>query len=396
MKVLSRRDFLRAAASGAAAFGALPALLRALADAAEGGAGGLRSLILVELKGGNDGLNTVVPYADARYHELRPRLAVPRERVLRLDEALGLHPALEPLWPLWRERALAVALGVGYPEPNRSHFRSIDIWETASDAREYRGEGWLAAAFSEAGERRGWAADGIVLGEPEAGPLSGPGARAIVLREPEAFFRNARRLREAAGRTENPALAHILKVQADVHRAAEALEERLSAAPAAGAEFPKNPFGRQLETIARLLSARTPVPVFKATLGGFDTHANQQKTHERLLGELAGGLAALRKALGVAGLWDRCLIMTYSEFGRRARENGSAGTDHGTAAPHFLLGGRVRGGLYGRQPPLDRLEDGDLRHTLDFRSLYATAARGWWGLPAKELPRDKYPELPCL
>ena len=354
-----------------------------------------RVLVLVELRGGNDGLNTVVPYQDEQYYRLRPQLAVPRQQVLQLSEQLGFNPALEPLMPLWQARELAIVLGVGYANPNRSHFRSIAIWDTASNSNEVLQEGWLARLFATQKPPASFAADGIVVGL-DPGPLSGPNLRTITMRQPQQFLAHASQVPPTAVRPANPALAHILAVQNELSHAATLLQDRLAGAPEPDASFPTTPIGRQLQVVARLLTSRTPVAVLKVSHGSFDTHSNQRDTHSRLLRELAEALVAFRQAMQTANLWQQVAVMTYAEFGRRAAENGSAGTDHGTAAPHFLLGGRVHGGLYGQQPSLRHLVDGDVNHAVDYRSLYVTMARRWWGITGDFLRGRNFPVLDCL
>lgn len=378
---MKRRDFLAASVA---------ALLAPTAWSA-GGAGYRRLLILIELKGGNDGLNTVVPYADARYYELRPRLGVKRDDVLQLDERTGLHPALRPLMPLWQDRQLAIVQGLGYPSPNLSHFRSIEIWDTASRSDQYLGEGWLARAFTAHAVPKGFAADGVAVGSADLGPLAGMGARAIALNDPASFQRQAR-LANAAGAKRNAALAHILKVESDIVQAAS----QLGANTEFRTEFPRGPFGNAVRTAAQLAANPAGVAAVRLSLGGFDTHQNQPAVHQRLLGELAEGIAALRGALVEIGRWDSTLLATYAEFGRRPQENLSMGTDHGTASAHFVAGGRVRGGLYGQAPVLADLEGGNLRHAVDFRSLYATALEPWWGVPAAPVLGGRFPTLELL
>ncbi len=366
---MKRRDFLRIGGASVA-WAALPSLAPAQGAPR-------RLLLLVELKGGNDGLNTVVPYADPLYARLRPRIGLKRDEVLQLDERAALHPALKPLWPLWQARELAVVQGVGYAEPNLSHFRSIEIWDTASRSDQVLQEGWLARAF--AGGRAGadLAADGVVVGGNDMGPLAGRGARAIVLAEPEQFQRQAR-LAGPGGESRNPALAHVLRVEADIRSAAQGLGGTV----ALRTEFPKSAFGNAVRVACQLASNPSSCAVVRLTLGGFDTHQGQPQVHARLLGELAEGLAALKAGLVEAGRWDSTLVMTYAEFGRRPQENGTNGTDHGTAAPHFVLGGRVKGGLFGATPNLADLDGGNLRFGVDFRRLYATALSRWWSLDA--------------
>ncbi len=333
-------------------------------------------LIVVELKGGNDGLNTVVPYGDADYYTLRPRIAVPRDQVLQLDASTGLHPALQPLMSVWQNRELAVVQSVGYPGANLSHFRSIEIWDTASKSTEYLGDGWLSRAFADAPVPRNYAADGIVVGSNELGPLSGGGTRALALANMEQFLRQAK-LAGTAGASRNPALNHILKVEQDVGQAAVSI----TASYALRTEFPNTQVGNAFKTAAQVIASKAGVAVVKVTQNGYDTHSGQQGTQQRLLKELAEGLTAMRTAMQEIERWDSTMMMTYCEFGRRPKENQSGGTDHGTANAHFVLGGRVKGGLYGLPPALTRLDaNGNLPFAVDFRDLYATALERWWGV----------------
>jgi uncharacterized protein (DUF1501 family) len=342
-----------------------------------------RTLILVELSGGNDGLNTVIPYADPRYRELRGGLAVPRERTLQLDEHVGLHQKLEPLMESWKAGDLAIVQGVGYPNTNRSHFRSIEIWDTASAASQTLSEGWVAQAFQGSKPPKGAGVDGIVA-DTNALPLTGPSLRTIVMQDAELFLRQSQSVKDMPGARDggNAALRHLLSVRQEINGAAAGLRDKLREAPQPALAFNQdgNVLGRELDLATRLILARVPVVAIKVALPGFDTHANQTPIHERLIGILAANLAILRKNLIASGQWNDVLVMTYSEFGRRVRPNASAGTDHGAAAPQFVMGGRVKGGLHAAYPSLSELQDGDLKHSVDFRTVFASVARDWWGL----------------
>ncbi|MEM7263587.1 MAG: DUF1501 domain-containing protein [Planctomycetota bacterium] len=348
-----------------------------------------RILVLVELSGGNDGLNTVVSHRDDAYYRLRPKIAVPKKETIRLDDERGLHPSLAPFGETWKRGDLAVVQGVGYPDPNRSHFRSIEIWETGSDSDEFRSRGWLSSLLTRATLPTEHAADGIVVGGSDPGPLAGKGLRTITMSEPSQFIARAKALPEAAAKGIAPALRHLMEVREQTRRAAKIIEERL-AGTRAPAGFPRTKIGQQFSVAARLLTSGVPTRVVKLNHGGFDTHTNQVGQHTRLLDQLGKGFAAFEKSMRQAGLWDRVLVMTYSEFGRRAAENGSGGTDHGTAAPHFVAGGSVKGGLYGEAPSLENLQGGDLRHTVDYRRLYASVAEEWWKLPKAWVEGGKF------
>jgi len=378
---MDRRGFLL----GAGALGVVLAGRAASADQAH------RILLLVELKGGNDGLNTLIPYADPNYHALRGGIGVPRERTLQLDEKVGLHERLTPLMESWQSRDLAILQGVGYPYPNRSHFRSIEIWDTASASSQTLSEGWVARAFDGTTLPKGAGVDAIIV-DSNALPTAGPGLRTIVMQDAENFLRQAQAMKDAPhmGDGGNPALRHLLAVRQEVNGAASGLKDKLHDGPVPAIAYAQdNLLGRQLDLATRIIMARVPVVAIKVALGGFDTHANQVPTQERLLSILANGLAALRKNLMASGQWNDVVVMTYSEFGRRARQNASGGTDHGTAAPHFVMGGTVKGGLHGVYPSLTDLQDGDLKHTMDFRNVYSTVARGCWGLQKDFGQRDR-------
>jgi uncharacterized protein (DUF1501 family) len=389
---MNRRNFLRFAAGASVLPGAMLSAARVAWAAAPAGARYGNLLVLIELKGGNDGLNTVVPYASPAYYALRPKLAIPRDQVVKLSDTAGLHPALEPLLPLWNGRELAVLQGVGYPEPNLSHFRSIEIWDTASKSAEYLQDGWLTRVFAAAPAPADFAADGVIVGSPDLGPLAGAGTRAIALANTEQFLRQAR-LAVPEGNARNRALQHILKVESDIVQAAS----HLNADHAFTTEFPQSGFGNAIKTACQVIANRAAVAVVRVTLSGFDTHSGQPGTQARLLGELAGGVVALKNALAELDRWNDTLVLTYAEFGRRPKENLSNGTDHGTASAHFAMGGRVAGGLYGEQPPLDHLSgDGNTGYAIDFRSVYATVLDRWWGVPSAGPLGGKFAPLPIL
>ena len=349
-------------------------------------------LILIELKGANDGLNTVIPFANPLYAELRPRLAIARDQILQLDAQTGLHPAMQPLMPLWQSKELAIVQGLGYPNPNLSHFRSIEIWDTASKSEEYLDAGWLARVFAQTPAPRQFAADGVVVGSSDMGPLSGQGVRTIALADTAQFLRNAK-LAQTRTDQRNAALKHILSVENEIVHAAS----KLNANRVFKTEFPRNGFGNQVRTAAQLVASNAGLATIRLTLPGFDTHAGQLGTHANLLTALSEGMSALKSALIELDRWDSTLVMTYAEFGRRPKENQSGGTDHGTAAAHLMMGGGVRGGLYGQAPALNRLDgNGNLPFAVDFRSMYATVIDKWWGLDSSKILQGKFAAIDVL
>lgn len=347
-----------------------------------------RTLVLIELRGGNDGLNTVVPFADPDYYKLRKSVHIAEDKAVKLDKTMGLHPALAPLENAWKDGDLAVVLGLGYPNPNRSHFRGIDIWNAGSKFDEMAADGWLGRIARQAASiaPKEAIADGISVGYADsvayggAGPMFGQGLRTLTFDSPEEFVRRAKRIPKPSDHEINPALTHILNVQRDVNVTADRMEELYRKAPAMKADWPRSNLADKMKVAARLIAGGAICPIYKVTIDGFDTHAGQLNRHQELMTNLGGAMGALRAALkSVPGAWERTLVMTYSEFGRRAGENDSGGTDHGTAAPHFVMGGKVKGGFYGKQPSLTQLDYGDLMFTTDYRQVYQTVGQGWFG-----------------
>jgi len=349
-----------------------------------------RLLVLIELRGGNDGLNTVVPIDSGAYHDLRPRIGLKPDTVVRLAAGPALHPSLAPLEPLWAAGEVAVLQGVGYPLPNLSHFRSIEIWDTASDSQQILQTGWLTRAVQLRSDFGRYSADGVVLGATDLGPLGG-GARAIALSDPARFAAQSR-LANGEPAPARGALAHLVRVEADIARAGTSIRPDAVFAT----EFPRGLIGQAVKHAAGIL-ATGEVPIIRIALPGFDTHQNQAQVHSVLLKQVADAVVALRGALQERALWDRTLVLTYSEFGRRPRENQTGGTDHGTATCLFAFGPLVRGGMHGEAPDLRRLDDnGNLRHTTDFRAIYAEVLESLWRLPSERVLQRRYAPVGVL
>ncbi|MEP6966012.1 MAG: DUF1501 domain-containing protein [Polaromonas sp.] len=356
-----------------------------------------RILILVELKGGNDGLNTVIPYADSNYYQLRPVIGIKPAEIIRLDAQTGLHPELKALLPLWEAGELGIVQGVGYPQPNLSHFRSIEIWETGSRASEYLQEGWVARGLKGMPDASRFTTEGVIIGSGEFGALAG--ARAVSLNNPEAFVNQSRLAQgmETAPVRGGAALQYLLQVESDINQAAQGLRgDKYNFLT----QFPTGAFGNGVKAAAQVVASQRGkggVPVITLTLGSFDTHQNQLGTHANLVKQLGEGMAALKASLTELDAWDRTLVMTFSEFGRRPHQNNSNGTDHGTLAPHFVAGGAVRGGFYGQAPDLMRLDGThNASYTTDFRQLYATVAKDWWGVKPDAVTRGHFDGLGFL
>tara|TARA_R110000822_G_scaffold15432_1_gene53148 strand:- start:1784 stop:2962 length:1179 start_codon:yes stop_codon:yes gene_type:complete len=343
-----------------------------------GGARKQRALVLVELNGGNDSLNCFIPLAqEERYKALRPALHLSAEERVKLDDNIALHKALSPLRNGWLDKDLALVHGLGYPEPNLSHFRSIEIWDTASNSDSYKTTGWLSSLAKQPTKS---GVDALVLGRNSGPVAGGKGAvlQADLLRH---FLGKSRQLDHIDGAKNNAAYSHLLSVQNNLVSVAKDLLPILQKKDAVKTIFPETLLGRQLAEIAQLINLGVDTPVYKVALSGFDTHRNQKPVHQRLLSQLSAALLAFREEMIRSGHWDDVVVMTYSEFGRRPKMNGSGGTDHGTAASHIVMGGKVRGGHIGKYPELPEKDNANMQFTTDFRVLYQTVLDRWFELP---------------
>lgn len=389
---LDRRDFLRLAAS-AAGVTLLPNGLRAWTAP---GAHGIddRRLVLLFLEGGNDGLSTVVPFEDPLYHAARPKLGLRGRDLVPLDAVTALHPQLAPWRELWDAGKLSVLRGVGYGRPDRSHFVSRDIWHSGLREDETRATGWVARAL-EAATGSSSGLPPVALGTDEAPLLlKGEHRSGLTVRGLEELRvqvsdaeREARQRALDAGAESGSSgsLAdRIAATAASAYATAETMRRAIESIPE-GSGYPENGLAAPLRLMARLCRAEGGPPVMWTRLGGFDTHAAQAGTHAALLQQLASATRAFADDLARDGSDRRVLVLVYSEFGRRVRENGSAGTDHGSAAPMFALGGGVRGGLIGRPSDLADLDDGDERPQTDMRAVFSEAVRDWMRWPAAGL-----------
>ena len=343
-----------------------------------------RRLVLVELSGANDGLNTVVPFRDERYREIRPNIALSGEDLFTITNELALHKSLIPLDPAWQAGDLAIIQGLGYPGQNRSHFKSIALWETGGDGSDSQVNGWLTEDIEGMEGANTLDAHGISLdgGMGVFASSSGVWLSMTSLNQFTGLRDSAHPMittKESAGG--NPALSLLM----DRGRALDTAMGRISAklnvmTSANNLQIDAGDFGRQAAMAAQLIDAGIDAPVLKLKIDGFDTHEGQQWRHGDLLRDLGRGLAGLRDNLKRSGHWETTLVMTYSEFGRRAVENESSGTDHGTAAPHFLMSGALKGGIWGIHPDLGTLVEGDMQFTMDYRSAYHRVLSDWFGL----------------
>lgn len=394
----TRRRFLQLSALASGSLFLSPHLLAHAARQTSGD----RRLVLLFLEGGNDGLNTVIPFADDLYHRARPKLALRPNANLHLDDSLALHPELAPWMPLFQEGQLSVVQGVGYDRPNLSHFVSRDIWHSGqreiwkdeSTASRVVATGWVGRATA----TRNQSLPPVAMGTSEAPLLlKGPERDGLTVRNLGGMTMGENPLRpDVAPPSPNDGmseqdmpqatgpLARLVATAEDAMATAQRLREAAAKIPA-GKNYPSTGLSVRLREMARLVRVEQGPPVLWTRLGGFDTHALQSGTQAALLRELSRSISAFVEDLGEDGTLDRTLVLVYSEFGRRVAENGSLGTDHGTAGPVFALGGGLKGGLLGGAPDLAALRQGNLSVERDFRALFSEVVADWLGWPTAGL-----------
>ena len=361
-------------------------------------------LVVVQMAGGNDGLNTVVPWSDDAYHRVRPVIGIAANQVLKLDDRIAFNPALKGLHELYRQGRVAVVQGVGYPNPNRSHFEATQIWETASPDRPQQ-YGWLGryldkrfasgmkpASLFEAVSLGDMLPAALVASHVEVPAIGALGAFGYNTGRDLASKQSAGVLYDGAKVGQSPYLAMIAATARDAYHGGDVLRAQ-TAAFTNKATYATNGFAQQLALAAKLIGSTAGSKIVFVSIGSFDTHAGQRGQQDRLLGYLGDGLLSFYADLAAHGLDQQVMTLTFSEFGRRVAQNASNGTDHGTAMPLFLIGGGVKGGIYGEHPSLTDLDHGDLAFSTDFRSVYATVIQRWLGRDPSEIIGGTYPML---
>lgn len=401
----SRREFLKQfGAASLVSLGATPPSFLARAAAANETKSDERILVLVQMAGGNDGLNTVVPFGRDEYYKARPGVGIAKNTVLKLNSELGLHPAMTGFKTLFDEGCLSIIQGVGYPHPDRSHFRSMDIWQSAKPEKEDVNNGWLGRALDSTVEQHIGKVPGLAFGTDKL-PLSlvaskinvptvrdvkgyqlqlGPGSESSLKAHREALERIASR--DAAAGSD---LDFLRRTARTAWSSAEKLK-RISASYKPATAYPGNALGQKLRTVAEIISGDMGTRMFFVNLDGFDTHSQQANSHQALLTELSSAITAFVGDLKGHGLADRVMVATFSEFGRRVAENGSLGTDHGAASQMFVISPKCQAGIIGAHPSLTDLDDGDLKFHTDFRSVYATLLDRWLGIASEPVLGGAY------
>jgi uncharacterized protein (DUF1501 family) len=429
----TRREFLRTGLLGGSLCWTMPAFLSRTMQSLHAEADGAvvqgvtgrdgNILVVLQLAGGNDGLNTVIPLGNDEYRKSRPTIGVPEASILRLDSQTGLHPSLSALAAAYQEGHVAVVQGVGYPNPNRSHFRSTEIWATGVESDRFSNTGWIGRYFDNA--CAGYDASvGIAMASqiPQAmtatnpkGVLyqgSGGGKKKGKTNDPRPVEMDGSTMMMeedddngqaggSIGMLNGPgnlgklsALDFLERTELDAKVSQEEITKATSKATNL-VSFPGTRLGQNFATVSRLIAGGMPTRIYYLSMGGFDTHSGQTGSHDRLLKEMGDAVAAFLGDLKAQGNLGRVSLMTFSEFGRRVKENASGGTDHGAAAPLFLAGGGIKAGLLGKMPSLDPkdLFQGDVKYNTDFRSVYATVLEQHMGVKSAGILRTQFPLL---
>ena len=407
----TRRDVLRVGLGGLGAIGlgaSMPAFLSkfAFAGSAIGSkVSGDNILVVVQLSGGNDGLNTIIPVGDDAYLKARPQIGL-KDRLLKLDDSYALNPGMTPFKELFDDGKLAIINGCGYPKPNRSHFRSMEIWHTAEPTK-YEPTGWLGHYVDHVLRGTEGLLKAVNIGPelPQALIASEevvPSIQSIddfrIRTDPTTGF-DAKLEEEIirqlnAVKESTPAMQYLSRQATNAIIEADEIR-KVTAGYKPDADYP-NGIGQQLKLIAQLINGNFGTKLFYCQTGGYDTHASQVGQHERLLNSVAASVAAFMKDMKVKGYGEKVTVMCFSEFGRRVNQNSSAGTDHGAAGPMFVAGGKVKGGVYGDYPSLTDLDDGDLKYTTDFRRVYATLLDRWLNADSGAILKNTFEPIAFL
>ncbi len=390
---MKRRDFLTQSALTTAGTMLIPHFLKALELRPETAGISGKKLVIVQLSGGNDGLNTVVPYRNDHYYRERPTIAIARPKVLAINDEIGFNPALESLKELYDDGLVTIINNVGYPNPDRSHFRSMDIWQTASDARQYLPTGWAGRYLDAhcAGATLCQPPRAIEVDDTLSLALKGLNTNGLALLDPKKLHNQTRsELIKDLARTQpahqNDNIGYLYKTLAETVSSASYVYEKSKQFGAGAIHptkgiYPASELGRRLKTVSELIQSGVSTSVYYVSIAGFDTHINQPGQQERLLRHYADAVKAFMGDMKARNCLNDVLVMTFSEFGRRVKQNASNGTDHGTASNVFLIGGglpaNTKNRVFNEAPNLANLDEGDLKHTVDFRNIYATLLRNW-------------------
>jgi len=393
---MERRKFLKQNVLASSLF-FVPSFVKAFENAIKGSLG-FKKLVIVQLSGGNDGLNTIIPYTNDIYYKSRPNIAIAKNDCIKITDEFGINKNLAPLKNLYDKGYLSVINNVGYPNPIRSHFRSTDIWHTASDSNQYLNTGWLGRYIDVYGKKP---YSGIELDDSLSLIMKGDVLKGIATKNPTSLYNN----------TKTPYFKKVLDSQRDVHLSEHNLgylyKTMIEAKSSAkyifetsktynsALTYPNNPFGKQLKTTAQFINSRVESKVFYVSMGGFDTHVRQEKKQNKLLQTYSEAMDVFVKDLEQKDTFKDTLILTFSEFGRRVKQNAASGTDHGAANNVFIIGKNLKKqGFYNEAPNLINLDkNGDIKYTVDFRSIYATILDKWLEVDDATILNKSYSKL---
>lgn len=387
--VVSRRKFIQLGSLASASL-MVPQFLRGFGHLPAPVAGN-KILVVVQLSGGNDGLNTIIPYRNDIYYKSRPALGINKDTALSLTDDIGIHPSLKGVKQLYDEGHVSIINGVGYPEPNRSHFRSMDIWQSASNAKSIINTGWLGRYIDNVptGNNPNNSI-AVEVDDTLSLAMKGDDKSGIAVRDINQFHNAAannyiKKLSSHADEHDEHLAGYLYKTLRETTAAADYIFAQ-SKIYTTTQTYPDTPIGKRMKTIGSLISSRSQTQVYYVSHGSFDTHVGQKDRQDKLFTQLDDAITSLTAELKANGLFNDVLIMTFSEFGRRVAQNGSNGTDHGTASNMFFIGGGIKkAGLYNDIPNLTDLDEGDLKYTLDFKQAYATVLDKWLDTDPKKI-----------
>ncbi|MFZ9044682.1 MAG: DUF1501 domain-containing protein [Cyclobacteriaceae bacterium] len=385
----SRRNFIKQSAVVASGSMLLPSFLRA----APSGEHPQRRLIVIQLSGGNDGLNTIIPFRNEILQEARPTILHNSKELISVSDEFACNASMKGFVNIYDQGDVCILNGVGYPNPNRSHFRSMDIWHSASASNVYINTGWLGRYLdSECSDEAPITA--VEMGDRLSLALKGDQKKGVSLKSVTQYYNYAKSMEVEVGHdVDNQLVDFLYKTKSDVRSTAHYLYEKKKISKSKK-NYPQTQFANQLKEIAEMINSGVSSPIYYASLSGFDTHNAQQGRQGKLLGIYSNALKVFVDDLKASGKWDETLILTFSEFGRRVRENASKGTDHGKANNVFVMGGKLKHkGFYNDLPSLEDLDDGDLKYTIDFRSIYASILDQWMNVHSRTILGGDLPRL---
>ncbi|WP_408029204.1 DUF1501 domain-containing protein [Tenacibaculum xiamenense] len=394
---MKRRDFIKKTPIATGGLFFIPQFIQAFSQSAKK-LFSHKKLVIIQLKGGNDGLNTIVPFRNDIYYQKRQNIAISKSELIKLNDEVGLHSKLAPLKILYDKGYLSIINNVGYPNPNRSHFRSTDIWQTASNSNEYLQSGWVGRFLDMTSSQPYHA---IEVDESLSLMLKGNQQNGLAITNPKLFYQSLRQ----------PFFSDVLQNYDDTHlsehnlgylyntminakSSAKYIYEK-SSAKSTNKSYPQNVFGKQLKTIADFINSGLDTQIYYAALTGFDTHVNQVNKQSRLLETYAESISCFVDDLKDQNTFEDTLILTFSEFGRRVQQNAANGTDHGAANNVFVIGKKLRqSGIYNELSRLDNLDsNGDLKYTIDFREVYATILDKWLEVDDRKILNKSFSKL---